>query len=219
VIQDSPERRKIAFALVSLLTILSLGTIGYHYLEGWSMGESLYTTVTTLSTVGYGDYYPKSKQGMAFTVFLIITGVGTMLYTMGLFAEIMIKGQLRTLLGKGRLEKMISKMRDHYIICGCGRIGQLICQELATHKIPFVVIDNNQEVIEKTAEWGYVYLKGDATQEKTLLAAGIKQARGIVCVLSTDAANLYVILTALELNTQMFIVSRAEDSEAEQRML
>jgi len=211
--------RKLAIAIIVLLSMLLMGTIGFHYLEGWGFLESFYATVVTLSTVGYGDFLPRSKEGMLFTVFLIVVGVGTMLYTIGLVTETMIEGRLKIIMGRGRLEKMIKKMNNHYIICGCGRIGSLICRELAGEKVDFVVIDNNQEVIQKIEEEGFVYLRGDATHEKTLLAAGIKTAKGIVCVLSTDAENLYVILTARELNPGIFILSRSEGEESEQRLL
>ncbi|MDO8785356.1 MAG: NAD-binding protein [Syntrophales bacterium] len=211
--------RKLAIAIIVLFSMLLMGTIGFHYLEGWGFLESFYATVVTLSSVGYGDFSPRSKEGMLFTVFLIIVGVGTMLYTIGLVTETMIEGRLKIIMGRGRLEKMIKKMNNHYIICGFGRIGSLICRELAGEKVDFVVIDNNQEVIQKIEEEGFVYHRGDATHEKTLLAAGIKTAKGIVCVLSTDAENLYVILTARELNPGIFILSRSEGEESEQRLL
>lgn len=211
--------KKLAIALLVLLTILSMGMTGFHYLEGWNFVESLYATVVTISTVGYGDFSPRTSEGMLFTVFLIIVGVGTMLYTVGLVTETMLEGRLKIIMGRGRLEKMIRKMNNHYIICGCGRIGRLICRELAAEKVDFVVIDNAPDTIRKIEEEGYVYHQGDATHDKTLLAAGIKKARGIVCVLPSDAENLYVILTAKELNTGIFILSRSEDEESEHRLL
>ena len=211
--------KRLAIAIMALLSILCLGTVGFHYLEGWNFPESLYATVVTLSTVGYGDFVPRSGEGMMFTVFIIIVGVGTMLYTVGLITETMIEGRLNIILGKGRLEKMIKKIQDHYIICGCGRIGRLICKELAEEKVDFVVIDNDQEVIQKIAEEGYLHYKGDATQDKTLLAVGIKKAKGIICVLPSDAENLYVILAARELNQDIFILSRSDDEESEKRLL
>jgi len=212
-------QKRLAIAIITLLSIVCMGTLGFHYLEDWNFLESLYATVVTLSTVGYGDFIPHSGEGMLFTVFLIIIGVGTMLYTVGLITETMIEGRLNIILGKGRLVKMINKMQNHYIICGCGRIGRLICRELAEEKVDFVVIDNNQEVIQRIEEEGFVYYKGDATHDKTLLAAGIKKAKGIICVLPSDAENLYVILTARELNQDIFILSRSEDEESEKRLL
>jgi voltage-gated potassium channel len=110
-------------------------------------------------------------------------------------------------------------MNNHYIICGCGRIGMLICRELAAEKVPFVVVEKNQEVIEKIEEEGFIYYHGDSTEDRTLLAAGIKRAKGIVCVLPTDAQNLYVILTARELNPDLFVLSRSEEEQSERRLL
>jgi len=211
--------RKLVIAIVALLSMLLLGTIGLHYLEGWDLVTSLYATVVTLSTVGYGDFVPHSRSGMWFAIFLIILGVGTMLYTVGLITETMMAGHIETIMGKGRRKKMIKKMENHYLICGCGRIGYLICQELTSEGVSFVAIDDHPEVIAKLEEDGYVYCKGDATQEKTLLEAGIARAKGVICTLSRDAENLYVILTARELNPGLYILSRAEDEEGEKRLL
>ena len=213
---ESPHFR---IAVLGLILIFIIGTIGFHVLEGWSLIDSLYTTVVTVSTVGYGDFYPITWEGRLFTVFLIIFGVGTMLYTVGLFAETMVEGRLRMLMGRGKLEKIIEKMHGHYIICGCGRIGYLICRELKEEKVDFVVIDNNPEVIQKIEEEGLTYFKGDATQDKSLVGAGIKRAKGLVCALPTDAENLYVILTARELNQHIYILSRSEEEESEHRLL
>lgn len=196
-----------------------IGTVGYCFIEGWDFEESLYTTIITLSTVGYGDFYPHSREGRLFTVVLIIFGVGTMLYTVGLITETMVEGRLRILMGRGRMVKMINKMNNHYIICGCGRIGSLICKELAAEKVDFVVIEKNPEINQLIQEEGLVYCQGDATEDKTLLAAGIKKAKGLVCVLPTDAENLYVILTAKELNPNIYILSRSEEEESEHRLL
>lgn len=204
--------------MVLLFSVLLIGTFGFHYLENWNFIESLYATVVTLSTVGYGDFSPVTGGGMLFTVFLIIVGVGTMLYTIGLVTETMIEGRLNVILGRGRLEKMIKKMNNHYIICGCGRIGRLICRELAEEHVDFVVIENNPDVIQSIDEDGLVYYKGDATNEKTLLEVGIKRAKGIICVLPNDAANLYVILTARDLNPGIFILARSE-VESDHRLL
>jgi voltage-gated potassium channel len=213
------NKDKIRVALFGLLIIIIVGTFGYHLIEGWNFLESLYTTIQTISTVGYGDYTPQTGEGKLFTIILIIFGVGTMLYTVGMLAETMIEGRLKALAGKGKQGKMIEKMKNHYIICGCGRIGQLICRELKADKMDFVVIDSDPEVIQKIEEEGFVYYRGDATQDKSLLGAGIKRAKGIVCVLPTDAENLYVILTAKELNPDIYVLSRSEEEESEHRLL
>ena len=212
-----PNNLKIA--LIFIVILVAIGAVGFHVIEGWSLLESFYVTVMTLTTVGYGDFAPQSRTGMFFTVVLVSFGVGTMLYTVGLVAQTMVEGRLTTLLGRGKMEKAIDKMKNHYIVCGCGRIGYLICRELAAEKVDFVVVDNNPEVIQKIGEEGFVYFRGDAIHDKCLIGAGIKRAKGIVCVLPTDAQNLYVILTAKELNPDIWILSRSEEEESEHRLL
>ncbi|MGA3206833.1 MAG: potassium channel protein [Syntrophales bacterium] len=211
--------KKLKNTALALISIFIIGTLGFHFIEGWSLIESLYTTVITLSTVGYGDFYPETDVGRLFTVILVIFGVGTMLYTIGLLTETMVEARFRSLMGRGKLEKMIKKLNRHYIICGCGRIGYLICKELSQEKIDFVVIDHNLEIIQKIEDEGFIYYKGDATQDKILIAAGIKRARGIICALPSDAQNLYVILTAKELNPDIYVLSRSEEIESEHRLL
>jgi voltage-gated potassium channel len=162
---------------------------------------------------------PATTVGKIFTVAVIIFGVGMMFYTLVLAAETFIEGRVNILLGRGKLEKIIEKMENHYIICGGGRIGFLICRELMAGKVPCLIIDNNSEVIQKAQEEGFIYCKGDATQDKVLIAAGIKRARGVICVLPSDAENLYVILTAKELNQKIFVMARSEEEESERRLL
>jgi voltage-gated potassium channel len=215
----SGKTSRLVFALLVVVSLFIIGTLGFHFIEGLDYLQSLYLTSITLTTIGYGDYYPHTRPGMVFTIILVLFGVGTMLYTVGLLAETMIEGRLQILLGRGRLKKMIDKMENHYIICGCGRIGSLICRELYMENVDFVVIERNPEVLQKIDDEGYAYYKGDATHDKTLLAAGIKKAKGIVTVLPSDAENLYVILTAKEMNPDIYILSRAEEEESEKRLL
>ena len=210
---------KIKIALIILLTIILIGTFGFHFIEGWSLVDSFYVCIATLSTVGYGDFAPETTAGKFFTIFIIIFGVGTMFYSLVLMAETFIEARVRNLLGRGKLEKIIKKMNNHYIICGGGRIGFLICRELMAGKMPCVVIDNNPDVIQKARDEGFICFKGDATQDKILIEAGIKRAKGIVCVLPSDAENLYVILTAKELNQNIYIMARSEEEESEHRLL
>ena len=210
---------KLKITLIILLTIFIIGTVGFHFIEGWSLMDSFYACIITLSTVGYGDFAPETTAGKLFAVFIIIFGVGMMFYSLVLMAETFIEARLRNLLGRGKLEKTIEKMNNHYIICGGGRIGFLICRELMAGKMPCVVIDNNPEVIQRAQDEGFLCFKGDATQDKILIEAGIKRAKGVVCVLPSDAENLYVILTAKDLNQQIYIMARSEEEESEHRLL
>jgi voltage-gated potassium channel len=210
---------KARFAFFLLLLIFVTGTFGYHVLEGWPVLESFYATVVTLGTVGYGDFYPRSPEGRIFAIFLIVFGVGTMAYTFAMVMENFMEGRLRKLLGRGKLKKQIEKMRDHYIICGCGKIGYLVCKELAEENVDFIVVDSDQQIIQQMEEEGFIYINGSATEDKTLTEAGVERAKGVVCALPTDADNLYVVLAAKELNPKVYIVSRFEDDASERRLM
>lgn len=212
-------KKKLLVVFILLLFILALGTLGYRMIEGWGIIDSFYTTVTTISTVGYGDFAPVTWQGRLFTVFLVLIGVGTMLYAVSMLAEVMVEDRLKKILGRGSMENRIEGMKHHYIICGFGRMGSLICREMAEEKAPFVIIEKSPEVLERIVDEDYIYLRGDATDDKSLLRAGVKRAKGVVCVLSSDAENLYVILTAKELNPDAYILSRCEEEASEHRLL
>ena len=210
---------KLRVAFSFLLSITLAGTLGYHFLEGWSLANSFYATIVTLGTVGFGDFYPITPVGKCFAIFLIVFGVGTMAYTFAVIMEVLMEGRLKRILGRGKLEKQINRMQDHYIICGYGKIGNLICTELAHEKIGLVVVENNPEVVPGIEDDGFVYINGSATEDKILLRAGIKRARGVVCALPTDADNLYVVLTAKELNPDVYVLSRFEDNASERRLI
>ena len=217
--EDGIPKKKLFIVSSLLLFVVILGTVGFKLIEGWGLLESLYATVTTISTVGYGDFAPASAQGRLFTIFLIVIGVGAMLYGASLFAEMMVDNRLKIILGRSSMESRIERMKDHYIICGFGRMGNLICREMAKEKIPFVIIEKNPEVLQRIENERYVYFKGNATDDTSLLQSGIKRAKGVVCVLSSDAENLYVILTAKELNPDIYILSRCEEEISEHRLL
>jgi len=212
-------KKRLLVASLLLLFIIALGTVGFRLIEGWELIESFYATVTTISTVGYGDFAPVTREGRLFTVLLVVFGVGTMLYAVTMFAEMVVEDRLKKILGRGSMESRIERMKNHYIICGFGRMGSHICREMAEEKAPFVIVEKNPEVLERIEDEGYVYFKGDATDDKSLIRAGIKRAKGVVCVLSSDAENLYVILTAKELNPEAYIISRCEEETSEHRLL
>lgn len=211
--------RKLKISLLILVSTFILGTLGYHYIEGWSFVESLYTTVITLATVGYGDFHPQQMTGRLFTIILIVFGVGAMAYTAGIATEVMVEGQLKRAMGRGKLKKKIEKLVDHYIVCGYGRIGQVICRQFTAAAIDFVVIDDDPEAVQRIEEEGLIYYHGSATEDKSLLETGVERAKGVVCALPSDAQNLYVILTAKEYNPGLYILTRAEGETSERRLM
>jgi voltage-gated potassium channel len=213
-------RKKVLVATLLLLFVLTLGTLGYRFLEGWSLLESLYMTVITLTTVGYSEVHPfTSAETRLFTIFLIFSGIGVFFYTIGSLTQILLDGQMRDLLGRRKVKKHIEALKDHCIVCGYGRIGQSICHELFLTRVPFVVIDKEPSDVEKIEQDGYLGILGDATSEEILKNAGIERARFLIPAASTDADNLYITLTARSINPQIFIVARAAEIGADKKLV
>lgn len=209
-------RRRLILSLALIVFIVSFGTIGYIVMEGWNFQDSLYMTVTTLTTVGYREVRELTSMGRWFTIILIIGGVGTMLYVLSAGAKVLIEGEIQEVLGRRRLEKKMKELRDHYIICGYGRMGKIIVKELKNEKVKFVVIERNVVAHEKQEPFLII---GDATQDELLKEVGIEKAKGLITVLPTDAENLYVVLSAKGLNPNLFIVARAGEEGSEQKLL
>ena len=201
--------RQLSSSFFALVVLVFIGTIGYILIEGWPFLDALYMTVTTISTVGFMEVHALSRTGRLFTMLVIVSGVTVLFYTVGKIAQVMFEGQFQRYFGRMKVEKKIESMRDHYIICGYGRIGSLICKEFAAKPVPFVVVENKPDVIEKLEEEGYPYLRGNATEDESLLKAGIKRAKGLVSVVTSDTENVYITLTARGLNPDLFILARA----------
>lgn len=212
--------RKLILSILALFSVALFGVGGYILLEDWSFLDALYMTVTTVSTVGFREVRPLSNLGRYFTIVLIVVGVGTMFYTFSSFMSFMVEGEMMKILGRRKVETRIKKLKDHYIVCGFGRIGSLICKELAKKPVPFLVVENKPDLRERLNQEGYLYIIGDATLDETLLEAGILKARGIVSVLPSDADNVFITLTARGLRPDLFIVARAgEEEKSEQKLL
>jgi voltage-gated potassium channel len=211
--------RKIFFLGAGLAVIISLGSLGYMWLEGWSLFDALYMTVVTLTTVGYGDLYPTNTASRVFTMGLILIGVGFMLYMFTALARVVVEGEIRSALGKRKLLKHIKKLTNHYIICGFGRIGEIIARQLKERKIPLVIIETNPGLLTTLEESSYYFINGDASKEEVLLEAGIERARGLVAVVSSDANNVFITLTARSLNPNIFIVARGVEPGSEQKLI
>jgi voltage-gated potassium channel len=211
--------RKIAQWAACLLALLVVGSLGFMWLEGWNFFDALYMTVTTLSTVGYGEIHPLGQLGRTYNMVLILAGMGVMFYIVGSLARVVIEGELQTALGKRKLIKDIRRLKDHYILCGFGRIGEIIARQLKARGLSLVVIDKDPEQIARLEALGHYFIFGDATRDEVLMEAGIERAKGLVAVVGSDADNVYIVLTARSLNPNLFIVARGEEPGAEKKLL
>lgn len=210
--------RHVVFSIAMALIIVIIGTSGYILIEGWNILDAVYMTVITIATVGYNEVHEVSRIGKMFTIVLIFFGVGFFLYVAGVVVQFMVEGRIRTILGRKRLDKKIDKLKGHYIICGYGRIGRVLCKNLRRKPMDVVVIDSNPDLVPVMAEDEIVYVIGDATEEVLLLKAGIKQAKGLVAALGNDAGNVFLVLTARQLNPDLFIMARANYRESKAKL-
>jgi len=200
-----------------LVLVISFGTAGYRVLERWDFLDSLYMTIITLTTVGFKEVHELSENGKIFTIALIVGGVGTMLYVLRTGAQLILEGELQEIYGRKRLEKRLKELKDHYIVCGYGRMGKIITRELDHENMDFVVIEKNHTILDEKEE--VLVIEGDATKDDLLRRAGIEKAKCLISVLPTDAENLYVVLSARGLNPDLLIVARAGEEGSEQKLL
>lgn len=211
-------RNRIVRAVVSLVTLVGVGTIGFRLIEGWSWFDCFYFTLYTVATIGYGEPATIGQHGRYFTVLLIIAGVGTVGYAVSLLTQFVIQGELQSTLEKRRLHRQIEALTDHYIVCGAGRIGERVAHGLESEGVPFLVVERDELLAQRLAAANVLVLAGDATDEDVLLRAGIRRAKGLVCALPSDAENVYITLTARDLCTSIYIVARATDDSAIPKM-
>jgi voltage-gated potassium channel len=210
-------RRKFIFAVSLVVLVASFGTVGYMLLEGWNFIDSLYMTVITLASVGFKEIHDLSLVGRIFTIILIIGGVGTVAYALTAGAKIILEGELQEVYGRRRLEKKIKELKNHYIVCGYGRMGKIICRELREKNIKFVIVEKQPELHQENRD--LLIFPGDATKDEVLKELGIEKAKGLVSVLPTDAENLFVVLSARGLNSNLFIVVRAGEEGSEKKLV
>lgn len=211
-------RRQLILSLLLILFVMAFGTAGYVILEGWGFFDSVYMTVITITTIGFKEVHELSPGGKAFTVVLIFTSVGAVFYTLNNATKMLLEGELRDVFGRKRLQKRIDRLSGHYIVCGHGRMGRIICRELLGKDADFVAIERESAPGEEP-DGEYPVLQGDATRDEVLRAAGIERARGLITVLPTDAENLYVVLSARGLNPGLKIVARAVEEASEAKLL
>lgn len=187
-------------------------------IEGWDFLDAVYMTVITLTTVGYGEVHEVSRIGQIYTIFLIFIGVAFFLFVAGSVVQFMVEGRIRIILGRRSLDKKIDRLKNHYIVCGYGRIGRVLCNQLKRKPMDLVVIDKNLELIPIFDDDKVLYVSGDASDEAILHKAGILRAKGLIAVLATDTENVFLVLTARQLNPDLYIIARASQDESKSKL-
>jgi voltage-gated potassium channel len=211
--------RHLKLCVLLLLLIILIGVAGYMTIEHWGFLDALYMTVTTFTTVGYREVHEVSDSGRMFTIFFIIIGVMYFLYIAGVIVQFMVEGQIRTILGRRSLDKKIDRLKNHYIVCGYGRIGKTLCTMLKRKAVDLVVIEKDQDLIPVMVEDKIFYISGDAGDESNLIKAGIQHAKGLIAVLATDTDNVFLVLTARQLNPDLYIMANASRNESKPKLL
>ena len=212
------DLKKLRYALLMLMGIIALGTCGYYFVEHMPLFEAFYMTIITLSTVGFSEVVPLSQAGRFITVIIIFLGISVGAYTIGMLVRALVEGELVKIFGRRKVQRQISGLKNHFIICGYGRIGRIVCHELDADKINFVVIEQDPSVIEQIEARKYLYLVKDATTEEALMQAGIMNAKGIVTAVNSDANNVFITMTAKSLRPDVFVLARASEEKNEAKL-
>ena len=210
--------RRFLFLIFAIVVTLAIGTVGFTVIAHYPPFDAFYMTLTTMTTVGYGEIHPLSRAGRVFNSFLIVFGVTTIFIAIGAMTQTIIEQEFGEVLGKRRTKRMIDQLKDHYIVCGFGRVGRGAAAELQHAHVPFVVVDMNPDRVERAMVAGMLAVVGDSTHDETLRQIGIERARGLVAALATDADNLFVLLSAKGLNPRIYVAARAAEESAEEKM-
>ncbi|HKW70648.1 MAG TPA: NAD-binding protein [Candidatus Dormibacteraeota bacterium] len=210
--------RRFRLAAILLVIVIGVGVTGYMLINGWSLLDSFYMVIITISTVGYTEVHPQGNVGRLFTSGLIVVGVATMLYGFGVFAETLADNSFGRYRRERQLQRDLDHLRDHFIICGYGRIGTQIVAEFEDHKVPYVVIDQTEEALERVRAEGRLHIEGDASKEEILKQAGIERAKGLISAVDSDERAVYIVLAARALNPNLYIVARAGRPDSIRRL-
>jgi voltage-gated potassium channel len=213
------SRARIRLGLAAVGGLLAICTVVFHLLEGWSIADSFYATAQTVTTVGFGDLSPTTAYGRIFASVFMLLGVGVVLYALTSTVQSIVQSEMVLTFGQLRRSLMMSKLRDHFIICGAGRVGSHLIRGLLSSGDPFIVIETDRAKVEELTDRGVQVLARDATLENSLREAGVEHARGLAACLPDDADNVYVVLTARDLNPTVHIVARAAAEEAESKLI
>lgn len=212
--------RRFWILVLMPLSLLGIGTFGYHLIEEkYSIFDGFYMTIITLSTIGYGERHELTPRGRVFTIFLILSGVFTFAYSASEIIRSIVSGELASYLERQKMERALSHVNDHIIVCGFGRMGHLVCKEFSRMHKKFVVIDRNEAQFKDFQMEGGIALAGDATSDVVLKQAGIERAHSLVTVMASDADNLFTTMSARLLNPKMMIVARVEELHSEEKLL
>lgn len=211
--------RRILYALTAVAIAILIGTIGFHFIEGLSLLDSLYVAAQTVTTVGYGDVTPGTAKGRAFAIVFMIGSVGVVLYALTTTVQTIVQSEIIATLGEKRQSRRMAKMRNHFIVCGAGRVGSHLVRALLGSQDTFVVIERDPQRVAELTDLGVAVLVRDATLEESLREAGVEHARGLAACLPDDADNVYAVLTAHDLNPALHIVARAAEEQAEAKLI
>ncbi len=210
--------RHVAVLTLVSLFLIAFGTLGYVLIEGFSVLDGLYMTIITLTTVGFGEIRPLHEHGRLFTILLIFMGAGFVAYNLAYFSQLLLDGNLLELYRRVKLKKQLDQLSHHFIVCGYGQMGVIVVDELIKAGIPVVVIENDETKILRLKEKAIFSLYGDATEEENLVAAGALKAKGLVSVVNKDTDNVFIVLTARDLNKELAIFARASTPGSEKRL-
>jgi voltage-gated potassium channel len=212
------DSKKLRYSLLMLIGIIAFGTLGYCFVEHMPLFEAFYMTIITITTVGFAEVIPLSQNGRAITIIIIVLGITAGTYTIGVLVRALVEGELIKIFGRIKVQKQVSELKNHFIICGFGRIGRIVCSELNDDNISFVIIEQDPTVIEHIEALKYLYLDMDATTEEALMQAGIMKAKGIVTAVNSDANNVFITMTAKSLRPDVFVLARASEEQNEAKL-
>ena len=213
------NRTRLRMAVIAVACAIGVGTVVFHHIEGWSILDSLYVTAQTVTTVGFGDLAPRTIRGRAFATVFMLVGVGIVLYALTSAVQSIVQSEMVATFGRRRLSRKMSKLRNHFIICGAGRVGSHLIRSLQGSDETFIVIESNAQKVGQLLDFGIAVLVRDATLEESLIEAGVENAKGLAACLPNDADNVYVVLTARDLNPDIHIVARAAEEQAEAKLI
>ncbi|MFN2515976.1 MAG: TrkA family potassium uptake protein [Pyrinomonadaceae bacterium] len=213
------NQRRIVYAVLAVAVAIGFGTAGFYLIEGWSLLDSLYVAAQTVTTVGYGDLTPASRNGRIFATIFMLAAVGVVLYALTTTVQAIVQSELVATFGQRRKSRKMSKLRNHFIICGAGRVGSHLVRGLLGSEETFIVIERDSQKVAELNDLGVIVLIRDATLEESLREAGVEYARGLATCLADDADNVYVVLTARDLNPRLHIVARAAEEQAEAKLI